>query len=285
MLAGVLHALGLLPRGNYNLVPYVLRLFKSIRGTGERENVNAKTWYWKLCNDFRSAFARVHPESGDSRRFRVHFMGVWDTVSSVGWIWNQAKYPFTRKNPSVANIRHAIALDERRAFFRQNRFEKTGRQDLREMWFPGVHADVGGGYPEVDGDFGLWRIAFEWMVAEAKCRGLHFNDRRLQVVLNQSLPSPQPWADQGHESLTPRWWLAEFLPKIPRGRWLPRINFFRSRAINKGALIHESTLWRLRQADLAYVPANMSEKFVQHVRALPVVPPELAYDPEGGKET
>ena len=82
VLAGLLYMLGLLPRGNQNLLPYVLRLFKSIRDTTPE---NAKE-QWKLCDDFRRTFSR---STGDNRHFHVHFLGVWDTVSSVGWAWKQ----------------------------------------------------------------------------------------------------------------------------------------------------------------------------------------------------
>src|SRR5215510_9374897 len=51
----------------------------------------------------------------------LHFVGVWDTVSSVGWIYNAVKFPFTRaaRNPDFNIVRHAMSIDERRAFFRQ----------------------------------------------------------------------------------------------------------------------------------------------------------------------
>ena len=72
--------------------------------------------------DFRRTFAR--PASGpddQERYFPVHFLGVWDTVSTVGWVWNPKSFRNTAFNPSVEFARHAIAIDERRVFFRQNR--------------------------------------------------------------------------------------------------------------------------------------------------------------------
>jgi uncharacterized protein (DUF2235 family) len=97
--------------------------------------------------------------SPDQRHFAVHFVGVWDTVSSVGWIWNPGTYPFTAGNPSVELIRHAVSVDERRGFFRENLIRREPGQDALEVWFPGVHCDVGGGYPEEES--GLWRTSFE----------------------------------------------------------------------------------------------------------------------------
>ena len=57
VLAGLLHALGLLPRGNQNLVPYVLRLFSAIRGRSP-DGSSGTSWYWRLCHEFRWTFAR-----------------------------------------------------------------------------------------------------------------------------------------------------------------------------------------------------------------------------------
>src|SRR6266704_1905297 len=55
VLAGVLHFMGLLSRGNHDLVHYAMRLFRSIRGTAEDASGSR---YWQVCNSFRSTFAR-----------------------------------------------------------------------------------------------------------------------------------------------------------------------------------------------------------------------------------
>jgi len=76
-------------------------------------------------------------------------------------------------NTCVEIVRHAIAIDERRWFFRQNRWgepKDTSKQNVKEYWFPGVHCDIGGGYPEDEG--GLWQTTFIWMLIEAKKAGL-----------------------------------------------------------------------------------------------------------------
>src|SRR6266516_2608158 len=74
VLAGMLHSLGLLPKGNEHLLPYAMEVFRSLRKNKEN--------YWALCDNFRWTFAR--PVTGDdSRRFPLHFVGLWDTVSSV----------------------------------------------------------------------------------------------------------------------------------------------------------------------------------------------------------
>jgi uncharacterized protein (DUF2235 family) len=51
--------------------------------------------------------------------------------------------------PDVPVIRHAVSIDERRAFFRQNLVHESAAadQNVKQVWFTGVHSDVGGGYP------------------------------------------------------------------------------------------------------------------------------------------
>jgi uncharacterized protein (DUF2235 family) len=279
VLAGMLHSLGLLPRGNQNLVPYVMRLFKAVRKDEPPEEGGAPSGHWKLCQEFRWTFARPVSPEADDRRFPVHFLGVWDTVSSVGWLWDPAKFPFTAHNPSIAVIRHAVSVDERRAFFRQNLMQPMAGQDFQEWWFPGVHADVGGGYPEADG--GLWRVPFEWLLGEATKAGLRVEPQRWQTVLHRTPPPQHPWKEPQHESLTPLWWLAEFFPKL---RWyptlsrrLPTLGLGRRRSIQDQALIHQSTLLRIRETN--YAPPNFSKAFLEKIRRLPEVPETLPFEP------
>ena len=102
---------------------------------------------------------------------QIRFLGVWDTVKFVGWLnWKaqleQAQWPFTRQAPNVARVRHAIAIDEWRTPYCEYRFTPSpgrGADHFREVWFAGVHSDVGG-------VLGLNRssdIALKWMVDEA----------------------------------------------------------------------------------------------------------------------
>lgn len=296
VLAALLHTLGLLPRGGHNLVPYVMRLFASSRdkaGTDDNGAPGARFLaYQRLCDEFRLTFARVVPGAADpeQRRFPVRFMGVWDTVASVGWVWDPVSFPHTACNPSIGTIRHAIAIDERRAFFRQNRFrcpkDQPPHPDLVEAWFPGVHSDVGGGYPTTDGN--LWRPAFDWMLAAAERAGLQVDEQRRLQIVPPLPPDAKPWADRIHESLEGWWWAAEYFPKLPRqsagGRrrslW-PGIGRGRRRFVQPGALLHRSALLRVREPSGNYAPTNLDERFLAQVRALSEVPDFLAYRPNG----
>ena len=303
VLAGLLHALGLLPRGNENLLPYAFRLFKAVRREHHRRQaspegrphdesdapgvaaVPANSPWERLCDEFRWTFARPVHEGDDARRFPVHFLGLWDTVSSVGWVWDPARFAYSTHNPSIATIRHAVSLDERRAFFRQNLMRPAAAnpdQDLLEVWFPGVHADVGGGYPATEG--GLWRTPFEWLLAEAQRAGLLIDPARLATVLGAGTALLEPWLERQHESLTARWWPAEFFPKLSRqgSVSLPRLNLGRARQVPAGALLDRSVLRRLRATGrMGYSPLNLPGSFCSRVRALTdaELPPQTRFEP------
>jgi uncharacterized protein (DUF2235 family) len=111
--AALLHMYGLLRKGNETLVPYAIRMMTAINSiresTASKQNTTLLNEYFDTAHQFKEHFCR------DS--CKPHFVGVWDTVSSVGWIENPVKLPFTSNNPDIAIGRHAIAIDERRAFF------------------------------------------------------------------------------------------------------------------------------------------------------------------------
>ena len=84
---------------------------------------------------------------------------------------------------------------------------------MKQVWFPGVHSDVGGGYPELES--GLAKIALKWMIDEAEAAGLLMKQDTIDLILGQlgqPYVAPNPDACL-HNSLT-RWWQpAELLPK------------------------------------------------------------------------
>jgi uncharacterized protein (DUF2235 family) len=179
-------------------------------------------------------------------------VGVWDTVSSVGWIEKPLHLPFTADNPSIVHGRHAVAIDERRAFFRSNLWRNNpqmnahGPQDLKQVWFPGAHCDVGGGYPESES--GLSKVPLKWMMEEAAALGLAIDGRRAARVLGDGdglFVKPNPGA-QIHDSLEWYWWPAEIVPKKQfdwrRQAWERRPNLGRQRTIPPGSLVHSAVL-------------------------------------------
>jgi uncharacterized protein (DUF2235 family) len=239
--AAVLHMYGLIRPGNEPLVPYAIRMMMAINNIEESKRQDSKTLlddYFGLARQFKDHFCvPCNP----------YFIGVWDTVSSVGWIENPLRLPYTANNPDVQIGRHAVSIDERRAFFRSNLWHPTpegGPKDLKQVWFPGVHRDVGGGYPEPES--GLSKIALEWMLKEAGSAELMTDSARVDLMLGRSgggYASPDANAEL-HESLIGLWQLAEYIPKRhynwTLGKEERRANLSRRRTIPDGSFIHQS---------------------------------------------
>ena len=97
----------------------------------------------------------------------IHCLGVWDTVGALGIPGTKlcsGSYTFheTQLGGHVLNAFHALAMDERRGNFQPAVWVKYARdQVLEQVWFPGVHSDIGGGYAE----HGLADDTLSWMLA------------------------------------------------------------------------------------------------------------------------
>lgn len=251
-LAGVLYMFGLLHSGNEGLIPYITRLFarRTRKGVG-------MTHTFEVAKGFKETFCRDCP---------VQFVGVWDTVSSVGWIWNPLRLPYTARDPGMAHGRHAVSIDERRCYFRTNLWgDPLAGQDIKQIWFAGVHSDVGGSYAEVQS--GLSKITLEWMLCEAVPLGLLVDRHRAEKVLGGIPPPPPVPPDPAagiHNSLTWKWWILEIFPHryydsaLMRTRY--RIPLGASRAIPEGAVLHE-TVEEKRQIDSRYKPKNLPGQY------------------------
>lgn len=143
-------------------------------------------------------YRRRHPRSGpkgeQARQFRadyavedvtaIEFIGVWDTVGALGipapflGTLGKANYLFhdTRPSSIIRHARHAVSIDENRQDFEPTLWTAKPGMDLQQVWFAGVHTDVGGGY--TDRRLGDW--AGKWLADEAQRLGLtceqHFLD-------------------------------------------------------------------------------------------------------------
>jgi uncharacterized protein (DUF2235 family) len=246
--ASLVHLYGLLRPGQESMIPYAIRelnVLNNRRWGGNSADGEARLQV--KAAEFRATFATIP--------CALHFVGVWDTVSSVGWIENPLRLPHTANNPSIRIGRHAVSIDERRAFFRTNLWrpdpphDGSGPQDLKQVWFPGVHSDVGGGYP--DAESGLAKCALKWMASEAHKAGLLIDRARLELLLGGGTggySKPEPNAKL-HESLTWTWRPAEFILKR-HFNWQTRqeerrMNVFRRRTLPRRSLVHE-TAWLRR---------------------------------------
>jgi uncharacterized protein (DUF2235 family) len=245
--AAMVYKVGLLTQGNEELIPFAWDMFK-----GQRSK--------EIAEGFKTTF---------SRPVNVRFLGLWDTVSSIGWAFDPQHLPYTQNNPIVGQVRHAMALDERRAYFVQNLWGNVPA-DVVQVWFPGVHCDVGGGYKEEES--GLSAIALQWMVGEAEAAGLELDPKmKASVLPAQNTPGSTyvaPYAGgPPHESLQGLWWIAEFIPKPYRDpaanfakRWM--IHAGRHRYVANGVNIHRSVFERMQLVD-GYKPVNLPAEYRQ----------------------
>ena len=141
LLAGMTYRAGLLRRGCENLVPYLVAAFtKGGDMTGKD---------WDTLSEFTEVFGISIVENGKRRRsLPIEFLGLFDSVKALGLL-RSPRFPYTVQLPRVKNIRHAIAIDERRRPYKEyivKLADGNEETDLVEAWFAGVHSDVGGSF-------------------------------------------------------------------------------------------------------------------------------------------
>ncbi|KAJ7458633.1 hypothetical protein B0H11DRAFT_1737709, partial [Mycena galericulata] len=197
-LAGMIETVGLVDEGNEELIPFAYEIYL------ERHKVaNEAT---KFAANFKKTF---------SRDVRIHFVGVWDTVSSVG-VFRGKPLPLTSSAQHICTFRHALALDERRVKFLPEYVDggsstttSTGTPiDVKEVWFAGTHSDIGGGVkPNLE--LNLSSVPLLWMENEATAAGLRLRPRG-ETGGAWNLEDLQK--HDVHESLTTGWKALECLP-------------------------------------------------------------------------
>ncbi|WP_346912446.1 DUF2235 domain-containing protein [uncultured Roseibium sp.] len=226
VLAGFIRAVGLIPKENLNLLDYAYRAYKDIGQN--RDNEEGED------GDPGAAFAeiRLYERILQPKYISIRLLGLFDTVGSViesGRYGPRLRtHTFSRTNSSVEHVRHALAIHERRTMFqpqlwpagkdfRPNRFQKKGAvpQDVKEVWFAGVHGDIGGGYPEEGSQ--LAKITLSWMIDETKPLGLHYKTRTVnEIVLGKKEKSKYVAPDakaERNESMNAGWSVLEIIPR------------------------------------------------------------------------
>lgn len=133
----------------------------------------------KVDGDFRD-FKRV----GKVHKPEIEMLGLFDTVASFGVGVNVAGIPFQKINlfkdfsiaPNIKKAYHLVSIDERRDAFQPTLMNAENR--ISEVWFAGVHTDVGGGYPERE----LSNITLTYLINRAKSHGLQFNETEVAKI-------------------------------------------------------------------------------------------------------
>ncbi|KAK3333270.1 hypothetical protein B0T19DRAFT_448870 [Cercophora scortea] len=141
---------------------------------------------------------RINENAGNGTMIKVKAVAVWDTVGSlgipnVGWLarlglpHSTKEYRFfdTSLSDRIEHAFHALALDEHRKPFSPTLWERTaankGTTDLRQVWFPGNHGNVGGGWQ----DAGMANISLAWMMDQLASIGVEFDEATIVRVFTQ----------------------------------------------------------------------------------------------------
>jgi hypothetical protein len=192
ILNDMLDWVGLLSADNEEMIPFIWKAYFEWKVYRQESS-------YELLNAYRESVCR-----GD---VSVHFLGLFDTVNSVVDLETVVE----EDDPSSRIIRHAVSTDERRVKFQplllcrkmatgsggkkpskdytsfsavkyhSNPERLVEGQDIREVWFPGGHSDVGGGWKlDKSERFSLSHNPLVWMVDEARRAGVQFNQEKLQ---------------------------------------------------------------------------------------------------------
>ena len=275
-LAGMLELIGLLEPDQRNLCGYALTAYKQ----SSEHNDLSISWRFKKITS--------------ARHVPIRFLGVWDTVASVLiprpdrlFVPSLQTLPYTRKNPSVEVFRQAIAIDERRRMFRlspwlepqtfvKDPFKKVDNpaQDIKQVWFAGVHSDIGGGYREIES--GLSKFPLGWMIDEAANldNGLEINKTMYNHIISGRKMKGGEYVYMGasvtaeqHDSMTVGWKALEWIPKLAKLKeWPGRSSHFgwylpksEPRLIPENALLHASVIERMEKTE--YKPINLPGEY------------------------
>lgn len=263
VLAGFLHANGLIAPENINLLDYAYRAYKRV--ADGQEDTGDRT-----LGDNPFAAVRLFKRMLEAPRVTVDVMMLFDTVGSViewdRWLPRIRRYAFTGRNPSVKAVRHAVAIDDRRTMFQPVHWPMDGEfwgtaeerpgdaqpQNVDEVWFSGVHGDIGGGYAEARSALG--KIPLTWMIEETDPLGVLYEEETVRRIVQGGkggYERPDPLARR-NVSMTWLWALVELLPRRRKdafgrpdggllGFYLP---MGRYRQIRPGSRIHGSVFER-----------------------------------------
>jgi len=216
---------------------------------------------------YRDRYGDTAPASPRARVFRntysyepgIKFIGVWDTVGSLGvpgvhlWLARLLRIDFqfhdTTLSSSVENAYHALAIHEKRSDFEPTLWEKQDRPDtadqtLEQVWFSGVHSDVGGGYFEEQ----LSDVAFLWMIEKAKSCSLGFRE---DFLADKDWFNPNP-EGRLHDSFDfPFSWLDTLRRKKGNRQFQAKPNTFES--------LHGSVVERFKKGERNWPPSFLEE--------------------------
>jgi uncharacterized protein (DUF2235 family) len=167
-ISGLIRNSGILKIENLDLVQRAYSIYRSRKPEFQPREIEATL--------FRKTFAVEETTI-------IRFIGVWDTVGALGnplflhgFLSNRNQFHDTELSTRISYAFHALAIDENRKNFEATLWHQkpdSKNQVLEQVWFPGVHSDIGGGYPE--NETGLSDSALQWMLEKAQSCNLMFD--------------------------------------------------------------------------------------------------------------
>ena len=250
-----------LNRSNVVSIPLIVRLARPVR------DVALSIW-----RRFQNQLA--YNQKNQTEVPRITFVGVWDTVAAYGtplaeltrgidlWVF-PLSMPDRLLNPKVVAARHALALDDERDTFHPVLWDEIAAvnpERIKQVWFTGMHSDVGGGYP----DDALSYQALDWMMHEAADAKLRFLDK----ARDRFAPPPSVSAPihdsrrglSGYYRYQPRRLSANLLPNDPETAVM-RDPGSRANAHLRSVVLHHSVLDRMAHSIERYAPIVLPEHF------------------------
>jgi len=163
-LCGLINNCGIVKRPDAKLIENAWKIYKSNKKKHSPKGEDAIQFRRQHCHQSR----------------KVHFIGVWDTVgalgipfSLMGLLASNDEFYDTKMGANVSITRHALAIDEEREDFEPTVWKPRPNVDLKQVWFAGVHSDVGGSYgPDKKTGTCVSDTALLWMLDEAANAGL-----------------------------------------------------------------------------------------------------------------
>jgi uncharacterized protein (DUF2235 family) len=237
-LAGLIRNSGILKISNSDQGHRAYEIYRSRKPEFQPREVEATL--------FRKTFA-VEETTG------IKFIGVWDTVGALGnplllngILSRRNRFHDTDLSSKISNAFHALAVDEKRKNFEATLWHQqpdSKNQVLEQVWFPGVHSNVGGGYPESES--GLSDLALNWMLDKAQNCNLNFN----RIDMNPNPLAPMHESYRGFYTLQSR--LYRDIAKADQKKG------------NANESLHPSVTTRYNE-DAKYRPKNLVDFFKRH---------------------
>ena len=202
----------------------------------------------------------------------IHFIGIWDTVVALGFpkrtdvtgpvvamlnaifwvaekvldmIWPHNFY-YYRLTKNVKHAYQALAIDDERTAFWPYVWREAGREkeSVEQVWFSGMHSNVGGGYPRS----GMASVPLYWMMLRAEKDGLLFEQDALQMAFDDSNAHGRMYDSRSGFGSFYRYHPRE-IEQLCQGRMEGNIQ------------LHQSVIERLNERTDNYAPGQIPAKF------------------------